>query len=312
MNFTFHQLKVFIVVVEKKSITKAAIYLNMTQPAVSIQLKNLQNQFDSSLTEVIGRKLYITDFGLELYSISQNILREVETINYRTQNFKGLLSGKLKISVVSTGKYIMPYFLKSFINAHPKIDLEMEVTNRNKVLEGVENNTVDFSLVSILPKDREVGKEILMPNKLFLTVPGDYQAVSKEVGESIESSIMGTLPLIFREPGSATRHKMQEYFKESHILPRIKLELTSNEAVKQAVIAGLGGSILSLLSIKNELKTGEIKILPLKGFPIHSEWALIWPIKKQFSWVASAYLEYVRGHKTQIYNQYFRWIEEYS
>jgi LysR family transcriptional regulator, low CO2-responsive transcriptional regulator len=133
MNITLHQLMVFTVIVDKKSVTKAAEELNMTQPAVSIQLKNLQDQFDIPLTEVISRKIYITDFGIELYRIAGKVLQEMDAIRYKASGYKGILSGKLSISVVSTGKYIMPYFLSGFLNNHPEVDLRMDVTNRSKV-----------------------------------------------------------------------------------------------------------------------------------------------------------------------------------
>ncbi len=309
MDFTLHQLKVFHVIVEKKSITKASVALNMTQPAVSIQLKNLQNQFDSPLTEVIGRKIYITDFGMELFALAQTILREVENIRYKSQNFRGLIAGKLKISVVSTGKYIMPFFLRDFILAHPHIDLELDVTNRTKVLESLEKNEVDFALVSILPNNLQVATEILMPNKLFLVGSKDFEI---PYSDSMDPNLWYLLPLIFRETGSGTRIKMMEYFKEKLIIPKVKLELTSNEAIKQAVMAGLGVSILSLLSIKSELKTGEIKIIPFPELPIHSNWMLIWSPKKQFSLVAQAYLNFIKSNKNQIFEKHFSWIKDYE
>ena len=131
MNFTLHQLKVFITIVENKSITKAAIELNMTQPAASIQLKNFQDQFDIPLSEIIGRQFYVTDFGKEIYQIAEEILNKTESIQYKTEAFKGLLSGKLKISVVSTGNYVMPYFLNGFLKKHPKVELVLDVSNNN-------------------------------------------------------------------------------------------------------------------------------------------------------------------------------------
>jgi DNA-binding transcriptional LysR family regulator len=308
MNYTFHQLKVFMAVVENKSVTKASEELNMTQPAVSIQLKNLQDQFDIPLTEVIGRKLYVTEFGTELYQIADKILQEVATINYRTQSFKGMLSGKLKISVASTGKYVMPFYLKEFLKQNPTIDLLMDVTNKSKVVESLENNEVDFSLVSVLPEKLAIAQEILLPNKLFLTsaVDTDFK-IAKQTGKSVFDKI----PLIYREEGSGTRVTMQRYFQKAHIVPKVRFELTSSEAVKQAVMAGLGFSIQSLLSIKNELKQKEIKIIPVKGLPLVENWRLVWLKKKKMSIVARAFLLYVQQNKQTIYNRHFAWIEEY-
>ena len=265
MNFTLHQLKVFMIVVENESVTKASEELHMTQPAVSIQLKNLQAQFDIALTEVVGRKLYVTDFGKELYRIANRILKEVASINYQTQNFRGMLSGRLKISVASTGKYVMPYYLKDFLQANPNIDLLMDVTNKTKVIKSLQHNEVDFSLVSVLPDTLDIEQEILLPNKLFLTSAANSEI---EILKQSSKAVFDNLPLIYREEGSGTRVTMQRYFQKANIVPNVKLELTSSEAVKQAVMAGLGFSIQSILSIKNELRLKEIKIIPVKGLPL--------------------------------------------
>ncbi|HEU4470188.1 MAG TPA: LysR family transcriptional regulator [Flavisolibacter sp.] len=308
MNYTFHQLKVFMAVVEKQSITKAAEELNMTQPAVSIQLKNLQDQFDIPLTEVIGRKLYITEFGRELYSIADTILQEVANINYRTQAFKGMLSGRLKISVASTGKYVMPYYLKGFIKENPDIDLAMDVTNKTRVIESLQNNQVDFSLVSVMPEKLELHQEVLLPNKLFLTAAADS---SFEPKKKENKHVFDRLPLIFREEGSGTRVTMQQYFEKAHIVPKIQFELTSSEAVKQAVLADLGFSIQSILSIKHELRAGEIKIIPVAGLPLVENWRLVWLKQKKPSVVAAAFLQYIRRNKNSIFKKHFFWINDY-
>lgn len=308
MNYTFHQLKVFMAVVEKKSVTKASEELNMSQPAVSIQLRNLQDQFDIPLTEVIGRKLYVTEFGMELYQISDKILQEIATINYRTQSFKGMLSGKLRLSVASTGKYVMPYYLKGFLKLHPDIDLLIDVTNKSKVIESLENNAVDFSLVSVLPEKLAIHQEILLPNKLFLTGSSDNDVA---IPKRKDSSVFDKIPLIYREEGSGTRVTMQRYFQQAHIVPKVRFELTSSEAVKQAVMAGLGFSIQSILSIKNELKQKDIKIIPVKGLPLVEHWRLIWLKEKKLSVVAKEFLHHIQLNKHMIYSRYFSWMEQY-
>ncbi len=309
MNYTFHQLKVFMSVVEKESVTKAAAELNMTQPAVSIQLKNLQDQFDIPLTEVIGRRLYVTDFGKELYKIADNILQEVASINYKTQSFKGMLSGKLKLTVASTGKYVIPYYLKGFLKEHPNIDLIIDVTNKTKVIESLEKNEVDFSLISVMPEKLDLQQEILLPNKLFLSAAKDAEW---DFGKKANKHIFDKLPLIFREEGSGTRVSMQQYFEKVHVTPTVRFELTSSEAVKQAVMAGLGYSIQSLLSIKNELKQKDIKIIPVTGLPLVEHWRLVWLKQKRPSLVATAFLKYIQEHKQGIYKENFSWIEKHS
>lgn len=138
MNYTLNQLRIFLKIVKNQSVTKASEELHLTQPAVSIQLRNFQSQFEIPLTEVVGRKIYITDFGKEIAESAENIINQVYAINYKTLAYKGQLTGRLKISIVSTGKYVMPYFLSDFIKQHDGIELLMDVTNKNSVLESLE------------------------------------------------------------------------------------------------------------------------------------------------------------------------------
>lgn len=308
MNFTFHQLTVFVEIVEKKSITKAASSLNLTQPAVSIQLKNFQDQFDLPLTEVVARKLYITDFGTEVYAIARSILQEASSIEHKLAERRGVLSGTLSISSVSTGKYVLPYFLREFLQQHPAVDLSLDVTNRDRVIQNLKNNEVDFSFVSILPTGIPLHEETLIANKLHLIGSQDAKYPSTHLQKK---NFFKNLPLIFREEGSGTRITMQRYFTRERIEPRVRLQLTSNEAVKQAVIAGLGFSVISVLSLKNELQNNDVRIIPVKGFPIVSAWRLIWLRNKKLSGVASAYLEFIRAHKKTISRDYFSWAEKY-
>jgi DNA-binding transcriptional LysR family regulator len=307
MHYTLHQLQIFLKIVQTKSITKAAEELNLTQPAVSIQLKKLQDQFDIPLTEVIGRQLYITHFGNEIAITAQKVLDEVETITYKSKTFKGILSGKLMVSVVSTGKYVMPYFLCDFLNQNKGIDLIMDVTNKSKVVKSLENNEVDFALVSILPDDIQLQSEILLDNKLYLI--GNHNAVSQI--QNNYSNLFDEYPLIYREEGSATRLVMENYLQRNGIQSAKKMQLTSNEAVKQAVIAGIGYSIMPIIGLKNELERGDLKIISMKGFPIKSNWYLVWLKNKSLSPVAEAYINYIRDEKSKLKSNYFSWIDNY-
>ncbi|MEY4931096.1 MAG: hypothetical protein RI909_1820 [Bacteroidota bacterium] len=307
MNYTLHQLQVFLKVTQALSITKAAEELHLTQPAVSIQLKNFQDQFDIPLTEVVGRKLFVTEFGKEIARAAENILNEVHAINHKTMAFKGQLTGRLSISVVSTGKYVMPYFLADFLKQHPGIELILDVTNKVKVVESLERNEVDFSLVSVLPHQLQIEKVELMQNKLFLVANTEKKFKDK----MYDKAIFKDLPLIYRESGSGTRHIMEKFIKQNNLPVRKKMELTTNEAVKQAVIAGLGCSIMPLIGIKNELMNGDLQIIHTKGFPIISNWQLIWLKGKNLSPAASSFLLYLKKSKEEIIKERFDWFEQY-
>ena len=307
MNYTLNQLQIFLKITQTQSVTKAAEELHLTQPAVSIQLRNFQAQFEIPLTEVVGRKIFITDFGKEISLAAEKILNEVYAINYKTMAYKGQLAGRLKISVVSTGKYVIPYFLSDFLNQHQGIELILDVTNRAKVIESLEKNEVDFSLVSVLPDKMQVEKVELMQNKLYLV----GNTVRKFKKKMYDKSIFEELPLIYRELGSGTRYVMEKFIKHNNLPVKKKMELTSNEAVKQAVIAGLGYSIMPLIGIKSELNNGDLQIIPLKGFPIKSVWNLIWLKNKKKSPAADAFLNYIKKEKGKIIKEKFDWFEQY-
>lgn len=303
MNYTLNQLQIFVKVAEILSITKASEVLHMTQPAVSIQLKNLQDQFEIPLIEVIGKKIYITEFGKEVYLMAKKILNEVDNVKQRVKSYKGDLSGKLIISIVSTGKYVMPYFLSDFLAQHPQIDLLMDVTNKSKVIESLKKNEIDFALVSLLPKDLPVNRIELIENELFF-VGNKHEKKTKNL---LKKSELNKMPIILREEGSGTRLMMESFFKKNKIVIEKKIELTSNEAVKQAVIAGLGKSILPLIGIRNELKSGDLQIIPTSGFPLKSKWQIIWLKGKKLSPIAEAYIKHLNTTKEDILKQHFVW-----
>lgn len=307
MNYTLNQLQIFLKVVQTQSVTRASEELHLTQPAVSIQLKNFQDQFDIPLTEVVGRKIYVTDFGHEIAQAAENIINQVYAINYKTLAYKGQLAGRLKISVVSTGKYVMPQYLADFMKQHIGVELLIDVTNKSKVIESLENNEVDFALVSILPDKLNIEKMDLLQNKLYLVGNGQ-QKFKKGISAK---EIFKDLPLIFREKGSGTRQSMESFFVKNDIEVLKKMELTSNEAVKQALVAGLGYSIMPLIGIKNELHSDELQIIPIKGLPIKTTWFLIWLKGKKHSPVSLAFMDYLKKEKSKIVHEKFNWYEQY-
>lgn len=299
MNYTFHQLQVFLKVIEFKSVTKASEALFMTQPAVSIQLKKLQEQFELPLTEVINRRIHITEFGYEIAEVAKRILADVEDMRYLTDAYKGLLSGKLNIAAASTGKYIIPYFLTDFLRQHPGIHLNLDVSNRQRVIDQLMSNKVDFALVSKEIDDPStIQEELIIENKLHL-----YSAPALEFCE--DKIDFTRNPLILREEGSATRKFSEQFLEERGIKPSKTLSLTSNEAVKQAVMAGLGYALMSDLSVTLEIKNNLLKTIPFKGLPIKSHWRLVWLKEKRLSLVAKGFLSHIQTQKNEIVKQYF-------
>lgn len=298
MNFTLNQLRIFLNVVETSSITKAADMLHLSQPAVSIQLRNFQTQFNVPLTEVVGRKLYVTQFGHEVAESARRIFQEVEQIQYKTSAYQGILTGKLRLSVVSTGKYVMPFFLSSFMHKYPEVSLVIDVTNKQRVIEAFEANKSDLCLVSIVPEKLSVQRLDLLPNKLYLVAP-------KHAPDTFKKLLTGTLPYIYREEGSGTRQVMEKFLTQNNIIPNRTIVLSTNEAVKQAVVAGIGYSLMPIIGIRNQLVNEELKIIPVRGLPIETTWSLIWPTSKQHSPVSKVLLDHIKREKEQIIKENF-------
>jgi DNA-binding transcriptional LysR family regulator len=301
MQYTFHQLKIFTRIAQLGSITKAAEELHLSQPALSIQLRNFQDQFDIPLTEIVGKKLYLTNFGQEILAYAERILDQAGAMDDVVQSYKGQLTGKLKIAVVSTGKYVMPYLLTDFLNAHPAITLELDVTNKEKVIESLEHNSIDFALVSLVPGHLKTESIPIVKNTMHLI--GAYQ--SKKSQKELSINELQQLPWIFREQGSGTRQMMERFLSQRHITVQKMLELTSNEAVKQAIMANLGYSIMPLIGIRNELMSKQLMIMPVKGLPIHTTWHIIWLKGKKHSPVVKALLEYIKDNKKKILQEHF-------
>ena len=307
MNYTLHQLEIFLKISQLQSVTKASEALYLTQPAVSIQLKKFQEQFKTPLFEVVGRKIYITEFGEEIAKAAENILNEVQAINYKALSFQGELAGKLKIAIVSTAKYVMPYFLSEFMNENKGVDLIMDVTNKADVVRALENNEVDFAMVSTIPSNLKINRIELMENKLFMVAGKDY----KLKGKFLSYSEFQKLPLIYREQGSATRLAMEKFIDSRKISTYKKMELKSNEALKQAVISGLGCSIMPLIGIKNAIASGELQIIPVKQLPIITNWNLIWLSSKNLTNIAKALIEHIETNKEAIIKKHFDWLDKY-
>jgi len=294
MKYTLNQLKIFHIVVKMKSISRAAEELNLTQPAVSIQIKKLQDQFEIPLIEIIGRKVFITDFGKSIAGVSQVLLDDINLINETVSNYKGVLTGKLSISLVSTAKYVMPYFLEGFMRKYPNVELDIDVTNKGKVVKSLENNECDFALVSVLPTTIHLNSIPLLENELHLVG-------SQKMSDTINSpEQLANQTLIFRENGSATRNAMEEYLSTNNVTGYKKMVLVSNEAVKQAVQAGLGYSLMPVIGLRDSIKLKRIKTLSLPGLPITTMWNLVYDKQKRLSPAAKALIEYLMEEKENI------------
>ena len=290
MKYTLHQLQIFVRLSRTFSVTRTAEELNMSQPAVSIQLKNFQSNFAIPLTEFVHKRIYLTEFGRTVAAKAEEVLRSTEGVNQCLAAYQGEITGPLRISTVSTGKYIAPYLLAPYIRQHPSVDISLNVSNKTQVLAELTTNEIDLALVSLKPEMR-LKEYVLMENEFVLV--GSKPPVS---AEPWSPDRLGDIPILFREPGSATRQIMERYLQHHGVMVKRSLELTSNEAIKQSIMAGLGYSIMPKVSILAALEEGWLFIQPIKGLPIKNQWSFIWPEGKKLSPQAQAFLDNVHEH----------------
>ena len=291
MNITLHQLYVFGTVARLKSMTEAARRLHMTQPAVSIQIKQLQESIDIPLIEIVGRKLYLTEAGERLFELYQNVDHEIESFEAAISQLKGGLKGKLTITSASTAKYFLPYLLGEFQRRYPQVTISLKVTNRNEVLHHLSQNKYDLAFLTQLPDMDNIVAIPFLENPLVMGAPPEHPLAGEK---NIPAEKIKDEQFIFREVGSGTRMMMIDYMKKNGIEVNPVMELGTNEAVKQAIMAGIGLSIISNLSLGNELYLNKISILDMQDFPISTHWHVIYKTEKKMSPVTHNFVSFLQ------------------
>ncbi len=296
-NATLHQLKVFEAVARNSSFTRAAEELFLTQPTVSMQVKQLSKTVGMPLFEQVGKKLYLTESGKELFATCQDIFERMERFEMAIANIKGLKQGALRISAVTTAKYVIPRILGPFCNRYPGIDVSLTVMNHQYVLEGLSSNRNDLYIVSNVPEDLDVQSKLFIENPLVVLAPKTHPLVGEK---NISLERLAQEPFIMREPGSETRRAAQGLFDSHGIKLKVRLDLGSNEAIKQAIAGGMGLSVLSKHTMALEGLTNQLAILDVVEFPIARNWYVIYPSGKQLSTIAQEFLDYLLNEGKQI------------
>jgi len=265
MNITLRQLKVFAAVAKNLSFTKAAEELCLTQPAVSMQVKQLEHQLDVNLFEQLGKRIYLTDAGKEVYHYSRLINQQLEELDTVLANLKGLGRGKLRISVASTANYFAPTLLGSFSRRFPGVTVSLDVTNRETLLRQRTENEVDLVVMGQPPGEMDLEAHAFMENPLVIVAPTNHP-LAREHAIPLERLERETF--LVREPGSGTRIAMERFFAHHDVHISTGMEVGSNEAIKQSVQAGLGLGLLSRDTVDMELELGRLAILDVAEFPI--------------------------------------------
>lgn len=289
-NATLHQLKVFEAVARHSSFTRAAEELFLTQPTVSMQVKQLSKAVGLPLFEQVGKRLYLTEAGKQLYKTCQDIFDRLSQFEIAIADLKGLKQGSLRLSVVTTAKYVIPRLLGPFCQRYPGVDVSLTVTNHEYLIENLVNNRDDLYILSQPPEDLDVVIHPFMENPLVVIAWRNHPLTQEK---DIPLKRIAEEPFIMREPGSGTRKSVQKLFDEHGLDVRVKLDLGSNEAIKQAIAGGLGISVLSLHTLALEGTTSQLAILNVEGFPIQRHWYVVYPAGKQLSIIAQTFFDYL-------------------
>jgi len=285
------QLAVFEAVARLSSFTKAADELHLAQPTVSAQIKKLADNLQIPLFEQIGKRIYLTPAGENLYKGCQLLFTTLSDIEESLSDLRGLEHGRLRLAVSTTGKYFVPRLLAEFVKLHPAIEVSLQIHNRNTLIDRLSRNEDDLYVFSNPPNDFEIVTQPILPNPMVVFAREDHPLVHEK---KISIEQLKNEKFIMREPGSGTRMVAYEAFDHHGLEPRVQMELSTNEAIKQAILAGLGISILSQYTLGLDTFEPRLSILNVQDFPIEKQWQFVYPVGKQTSSVSRAFMDFVR------------------
>jgi len=290
MNVTLRQLQVFEAVARHLNYTQAAVELHLTQPAVSMQIKQLEGNLGINLFDQVGKRTYLTEAGMEMFHYSRVIAQQLNEADEVLEQLKGVQRGHLTISVASTANYFATRLLAEFAKNHESTTFSLDVTNRASLLQQLENNEPDLVIMGRPPADRDLLAEVFMDNPLLIIASLDHPLVGQK---NIPLERLQKETFVVREQGSGTWNAMQRFFAEHQVELTSGMEMTSNEAIKQAVEAGLGLGIVSIHTLALELETKRLAVLDVQSFPILRHWYLVHRNGKRLSPVAEAFRQFV-------------------
>ncbi|MDH4121335.1 MAG: LysR family transcriptional regulator [Deltaproteobacteria bacterium] len=300
MNFTLRQLSLFEAVARHQSFTRAAQELHLTQPAVSIQIKLLEESVGLPLFEKTGRKISLTRAGKEMFRTSLEFLDRLEQLEQKFVELRGGLQGNLNISVISAAKYFAPLLLAAFLRLYPGVNVRMQVTNREILIEGLKENRDDLIIMGLVPDGLAVQATPFLENLLVLAAPPGHPLAHER---SIPVAHLAGEKWVLREEGSGTRMAMEQFFAQHHLPLHVSMELGSSEAVKHGVMAGLGLSVMSAHNIALELAEGYLVALNVEGFPLRRHWYAVMLEGRRLNPVAHTFLDFLREQGAQVVAQ---------
>lgn len=288
-RISMRQLQVFEAVARLLSYTGAAQEMHLSQPTVSMQIKKLESDIGLPLTEQIGKKISLTEAGTELYHASRDILETMGRFEMKIDDQKGLRTGQLRMAVVTTANYFAPRLLGKFSQAYPGIKVSLEVTNREHILERMNNNLDDLYLIGKPPESSELEFRPYLTNPMAVVAPKNHKLAAVK---NIPLSDIANEYFIMREPGSGTRIAVEDKFAEQKLDLNIRMELGNNESIKQGITGGLGIAVLSLHTLTSG-DLAELTVLDVEGFPISWQWYVGHPRGKRLSVIAKTFIDFM-------------------
>jgi len=306
---TLRQLQVFESVARNLSYSRAAEELHLTQPTVSIQIKQLTDIIGLPLLEQIGKRIFLTDMGRELLLLCRDIFKGLSQFEMLIADMHGMKTGKLRLAAVSTAKYFIPRLLGSFYALYPGIEVSLHVTNRERILQRMADNEDDLYMLGQPPEHMDVQAEYFMENPLVVLAPSSHPLSGKK---NIPLQRLADEPFLVREQGSGTRLATERFFSEHGLSLKIRMELGSSEAVKQGVAGGLGIAVVSAHTLALERNSKELSILDVVGFPIRRQWYAVYPADKRLTVAASTFLDFLKRESQSEANRYLSDIPGFS
>ncbi|MGK0336786.1 MAG: DNA-binding transcriptional LysR family regulator [Candidatus Azotimanducaceae bacterium] len=292
---TFRQLEIFLSVAEHASVTKAAAALHLAQPTVSTQLSRLSEALKSKLFEQVGKQLYLTETGQEVLAATRELFDVMDNLETRLAQHEGLSVGRLRISVVTTAKYLIPSLLGEFCRRFPNIEPEFHLGNRSDIIQRLKQNKDDLYVFSNPPRELDIVAEYITENPLVVIAQHDHHFAGKK---AIDWQALSGSRVLVREQGSGTRYAIEQFFQQHDLKLNHPVTIASNEAIKESVMAGLGISIVSRHAL-NHMAPGNLVELNIKHFPIPNSWYWVTPKGKHVSPVAKAFKQHVEAKLKQ-------------
>ena len=289
-RLTFRQLQVFKVVFHKLSYSKAAEQLGLTQPAVSAQMKQLEAALGQPMFDYVGKQLYVTPAGEQLERVVRGMFSDLESLQMNLYQLEGQLRGELRLCVVSSAEIIVPYLLKGFLSRYPTVNARLTVLNRTNATERLLQNRDDIVIMGVVPDTRLLSRQPFFDNPLIPVVPAGHPLLS---GSEITQQEFFDAGYLQREQGSGSRAALEDWCRTQRVQAKPAMALGSNEALKHAVLAGLGVAVLPHANVLAELQLGTLVSPKIKGFPLRRSWCAVYPSAKQPTPVMQAFLDHI-------------------